>query len=216
MDGIFVSHMDEDHINGILELLKMITEKKTGLKIERLFLSRCKETEEQREQLEDAGEKADCEIYYIKRGSEISSGNLKITCLSPEDQNMESNEGSQALYMEIEECSILFTGDIEGAGEEEMISLCEDTGKQCHILKVAHHGSKNSTPDRLLDVLQPLAAVISCGKENMYGHPHKELIDRLNDRKIEIYETKEQGAVSAIWDGEKIRMTFQHEKSMIE
>ncbi len=71
MDGIFVSHMDEDHINGILELLKMITEKKTGLKIERLFLSRCKETEEQREQLEDAGEKADCEIYYIKRGSEI-------------------------------------------------------------------------------------------------------------------------------------------------
>ena len=216
VDGIFVSHMDEDHINGILELLKMITEKKTGLKIERLFLSRCKETEEQREQLEDAGEKADCEIYYIKRGSEISSGNLKITCLSPEDQNMESNEGSQALYMEIEECSILFTGDIEGAGEEEMISLCEDTGKQCHILKVAHHGSKNSTPDRLLDVLQPLAAVISCGKENMYGHPHKELIDRLNDRKIEIYETKEQGAVSAIWDGEKIRMTFQHEKSMIE
>ena len=89
VDGIFVSHMDEDHINGILELLKMITEKKTGLKIERLFLSRCKETEEQREQLEDAGEKADCEIYYIKRGSEISSGNLKITCLSPEDQNME-------------------------------------------------------------------------------------------------------------------------------
>lgn len=216
VDGIFVSHMDEDHVNGILEILEMIKERKTGLKIERLFLSKCKETGEQREQLEEAGKKAGCEIYYIEKGSQISSGNLKITCLSPENPEMGSNEGSQVLYMEMEECSFLFTGDIEGEGEEDMISLCENTGKECDILKVAHHGSKNSTPDRLLDVLQPLAAVISCGEDNLYGHPHKELMDRLDAKQIQIYETKEQGAVSAVWDGEKIRMTFQYEKSMIE
>lgn len=216
VDGIFVSHMDEDHVNGILEILEMIKERKTGLKVERLFLSKCKETREQREQLEEAGKKAGCEIYYIEKGSEISSGNLKITCLSPENQEMGSNEGSQALYIEMEECALLFTGDIEGEGEEDMISLCENAEKRCDILKVAHHGSKNSTPDKLLDVLQPQAAVISCGEENLYGHPHQELIERLNAREMQIYETKEQGAVSAVWDGEKIRMTFQYEKSVIE
>src|SRR5699024_11066934 len=141
VDGIFVSHMDEDHVNGILEILEMIKERKTGLKVERLFLSKCKETREQREQLEEAGKKAGCEIYYIEKGSEISSGNLKITCLSPENQEMGSNEGSQALYIEMEECALLFTGDIEGEGEEDMISLCENVEKRCDILKVVHPGS---------------------------------------------------------------------------
>ena len=195
IEGIFVSHMDEDHVNGIMELLEMSRDRKTGLKIARLFLSECKETQEQREKLEKAGEEAGCQIFYIKKGSTVKKGKLNITCLSPERDNMESNEGSQALLAEAEGCSFLFTGDIEGMGEEQLLSVCREAGITCDILKVAHHGSRNSTSEELLDVIRPEAAVISCGEDNLYGHPHQELLRRMKDRKIQIFQTDNTGAV---------------------
>ena len=128
IEGIFVSHMDEDHVNGIMELLEMSRDRKTGLKIARLFLSECKETQEQREKLEKAGEEAGCQIFYIKKGSTVKNGKLNITCLSPERDNMESNEGSQALLAEAEGCSFLFTGDIEGMGKSSFYLYAEKQG----------------------------------------------------------------------------------------
>lgn len=216
VDGIFVSHMDEDHISGILELLEMCAEKRTGLKIDRLFLTRCRATDEQREELERAGKRAGCRIFYINKGSTVSAEDLKITCLSPEKETMESNEGSQVLFAEMKGFSLLFTGDIEGDGEEQLLAVCREKGISCDILKVAHHGSKNSTSEKLLDVVNPRAAVISCGEDNSYGHPHQELIQRLENRKIHIFQTQNAGAVFAVWKEEKIRMSFQYGKSMLE
>ena len=216
IEGIFVSHMDEDHVNGIMELLEMSRDRKTGLKIARLFLSECKETQEQREKLEKAGEEAGCQIFYIKKGSTVKKGKLNITCLSPERDNMESNEGSQALLAEAEGCSFLFTGDIEGMGEEQLLSVCREAGITCDILKVAHHGSRNSTSEELLDVIRPEAAVISCGEDNLYGHPHQELLRRLEDRKIRTFQTDNTGAVFAVVKKEKIQVSFQLGKSMLE
>ncbi len=216
IDGIFVSHMDEDHVNGIMELLEMSRDRRTGLKIDRLFLSECKETEEQREKLERAGKETECRIFYIKKGSVVKNGNLKITCLSPEKENMESNEGSQVLLAEAEGFSFLFTGDIEGMGERQLLSACRERGITCDILKVAHHGSKNSTSEELLNVIRPEAAVISCGEDNLYGHPHEVLLRRLESRKIRIFQTKNTGAVSVVLKKEKIQVSFQLGKSMIE
>ena len=93
VDGIFLSHMDEDHINGILELLEMTAKRETGLKIQRIFLSRSRETEETQQRIKEAGEKAGCEVLYIGRGDRIRDGKLEMTCLSPTNENMESNEG---------------------------------------------------------------------------------------------------------------------------
>lgn len=216
VDGIFVSHMDEDHISGILELLEMCAEKRTGMKIDRLFLTKCRETDEQREGLEQAGKKAGCRIFYINKGSTVTMEDLKITCLSPEKETMESNEGSQVLLADMDGFSLLFTGDVEGDGEEQLLAVCREKGISCDILKVAHHGSRNSTSEKLLDVVNPRAAVISCGEDNSYGHPHQELIHRLEDRKIHIFQTQNAGAVFAVWKEEKIRMSFQYGKSMLE
>ena len=66
------------------------------------------------------------------------------------------------------------------------------------IIKVAHHGSANSTGEEFLQYIKPEKAVISCGKENSYGHPHKELLKRLKKYSGQILFTKEQGAVHII------------------
>ena len=210
VDGIFLSHMDEDHINGILELLEMTAKRETGLKIQRIFLSRSRETEETQQRIKEAGEKAGCEVLYIGRGDRIRDGKLEMTCLSPKNENMESNEGSQVIWAEMEEFSLLFTGDVEGRGEEELLALCRETNIQCDILKVAHHGSKNSTSEEFLDIVSPQAAVISCGRNNLYGHPHQELMERLKKKGIFVFETKNRGAISAVWKKEKIQVSFQY------
>lgn len=214
--GIFVSHMDEDHINGILELLEMSAERKTGLVIDRLFLSKCTETQEQRERLEETGRKAGCEIFYIQTGNIIEEGNLKLTCLAPKDENMGSNGGSQALLAELGEFSVLFTGDIEGQGEQKLLELCKEKKITCDFLKIAHHGSKNSTSEEFLDTLHPQAALISCGEDNLYGHPHRELLKRLEKRAIQEFQTSKTGAVRVLWKEENLQVSFQYGKSMIE
>lgn len=216
VDGIFLSHMDEDHINGILELLEMTDKRETGLKIKRILLSRSRETEETQQRIKEAGKKAGCEILYIGKGDRIKNGKLELTCLSPGHEDMESNEGSQVLLAEMEELSLLFTGDVEGRGEEELLALCRERNIRCDILKVAHHGSKNSTSEEFLNTVSPRTAVISCGRNNLYGHPHQELMERLKKENIFVFETKNRGAISVVWKKEKIQVSFQHEESVLE
>jgi competence protein ComEC len=89
---------------------------------------------------------------------------------------------------------LLFTGDVEGEGEEQLLEseLLEDVD----VLKVAHHGSRNSTPIELLKRIKPEVSVISCALHNSYGHPHKETIDRLRKTGCRIYSTSKGGAVT--------------------
>ena len=74
------------------------------------------------------------------------------------------------------------------------------------LLKVAHHGSGNSTPDELLELLRPTASVISCGRNNSYGHPHEEVLERLEEKGTMIYATPKTGAVEMNISGRKWRV----------
>ena len=129
----------------------------------------------------------------------------------------------------------LFTGDVEGAGEESMWGYMQEYMQKyagesgvddCNVtlLKVAHHGSNYSTGEEMLNRLRPRIALISCGKDNRYGHPHEELLERLERAGSRIYDTPGYGAVTVekkepkIWQkirtkiGTKIRIeTFRVE-----
>ncbi|WP_422487415.1 ComEC/Rec2 family competence protein, partial [Gudongella sp. DL1XJH-153] len=78
---------------------------------------------------------------------------------------------------------MLLTGDIEAKGEKEITRLLN---KDYDILKVAHHGSKNSTSKEFLDQVNAEYGIISCGENNRYGHPHRELLQRLEEEDMEI------------------------------
>ena len=71
-------------------------------------------------------------------------------------------------------------------------------------MKVAHHGSRNSTSEDFLSIVQPELALISCGKNNRYGHPHEELLDRVDDVGSEVVKTYESGAITIKTDGKRM------------
>ncbi len=98
---------------------------------------------------------------------------------------------------------VLFTGDAEERQERELIARYPDL-LSSHVLKVGHHGSKSSSSDIFLDVVQPVYAVISCGKNNRFGHPSPEVIDRFENRGIQYFITHETGHLLMISDGKSI------------
>ncbi|MEE0468371.1 MAG: DNA internalization-related competence protein ComEC/Rec2 [Blautia sp.] len=193
--GIFVSHTDLDHISGIQEILESVPRKETQIKLERLFLSECEEKKEKLEELEKKGKKAGCKAVYIKKGTKIREGKVQLECLAPDRKDLECNEGSQAFCMTKGSLKVLFTGDIEGEGENELFQEIKARGEEYDVLKVAHHGSKNSTKEEFLEIVNPKASVISCGKDNSYGHPHKELLERLENYTEKMLFTMEEGEI---------------------
>ena len=98
---------------------------------------------------------------------------------------------------------LLLTGDVEGEGEK---ILEERTGKSYDVLKVSHHGSKNSTSAEFLEEVSPDYALISAGENNRYGHPHPDTVERLEDRGCSIYTTIKNGAVTICTDGRKMEI----------
>ena len=213
LDAIFVSHPDTDHVSGILELLEMGEE--SGIKVWQLVLPDLAKTSRE-EQLGEilaavkAGSEETLEIRYICAGDMWESTGARFTCLHPgagcdwED----ANAYSECIYVEFyakgsaekgkgSTATLLLTGDVEGIGENALIeTLAEKNIRQVDVLKVAHHGSRGTTSEAFLEQIEPAVAVISCGRSNRYGHPHVELLKRLEECGCLIYQTQESGALT--------------------
>ena len=106
------------------------------------------------------------------------------------------------LQVKYGEFEMLFTGDVEGEGEEMLME--QQKLSQIDVLKVAHHGSKHSTTEESLRKLQPKYALISAGRKNSYGHPHMETIERLKKYGVQLYSTLESGAITVTTDGREM------------
>lgn len=92
--------------------------------------------------------------------------------------------------------SILFTGDIEEIAEKQIIEKYKNTDRlKANILKVAHHGSKSSTIQSFIDLVQPQIALIGVGKNNNFGHPNDGVLQRLNNKNVNVYRTDEKGEI---------------------
>lgn len=206
LEAVFLTHPDEDHISGVLEL---IAQSAYGVRINSLILpdASMKIKNEELGELRTLAVQYDIPVYYIGRGDMIQDKKLKISCLSPVQgiSTDEVNEISTVLYVEYGEFRMLLTGDVTGAPEKEL--LLELEGREpVTVLKVAHHGSKYSTPQELLDLTDPVYAIISAGKDNRYGHPHGELMERLERQGCHIYQTTESGAVTMKMRNGRIRV----------
>ncbi len=196
LDGVFISHPDEDHISGVLELME-----RELVEVETLYLPNV-ETECKGDFQEILAAVTDQEIVYYSAGDYVITGDMKMTCLHPtKDFSAETNAYSGCFLLEQGEegFKILLTGDVEGIGEILLTERLRQQGiSQIHVLKVAHHGSKYSTSKAFLEQIDPILAVISCGQQNSYGHPHEELLERLEEYTDVIYATKDTGAVTII------------------
>ncbi len=204
LNAAFVTHSDADHISGIKGL--MADCEGTGIEIGCLYLPDLAKECRDENYLGLAALAQGCGIpvRLLHEGEHLQNGKLMLTCIHPAKSyvNSDANAGSTVLYLNYENFSALFTGDLEGEGERlvtERLSDMRRTGRlsgQITLLKVAHHGSKNSTEASFLEVASPRIAFISAGRDNSYGHPHKETLARLADRECRIYQTPVGGAVT--------------------
>lgn len=206
LDGVFVSHPDVDHMNGIRELLELAVD--NHLKIKSLILPTVEQSARQEqfgELLEAVAERNEGQkttqttrVVWVSAGDAWESGSVRFLCLHPERESgtMNENAYSECFYVDFGDFTLLLTGDVEGSGEEALLEeLQRRRIGQLDLLKIAHHGSRNSTTEALLQQLHPGTAIISCGSNNRYGHPHAELLNRLESAGVQWFCTKDYGAV---------------------
>lgn len=162
-------------------------------------------------ELERLAARAAVPVRYIGYGDRFRCGNIMLTCLHPEKGwNVEdSNAYSTVLHLAYGDFTALFTGDLEGTGERRVEELVRDREalQNITLLKVAHHGSRNSTGEKLLRDLDPKIALLSAGRDNRYGHPHEELLERLRAQGCMLCGTKESGAVTVRVRGGKVTVS---------
>lgn len=208
LDYMIVSHTDRDHINGLIEILERVEKKE--FRVGYLMLPKILNSDHSYKKLEKLAEKANVKVYYIEKGMKWEKEKLKVLCLHPNKNFLVSdkNECSMILSLQYGFFSMLLTGDVEQEGEKEILSHL----KTHDVLKIAHHGSKSSSTEKFLEKVNPKIGVISCGFNNAYGHPHKEVIERMKKRKIKLYNTSLNGAIDIISDGKKIKILMNRKK----
>ncbi|QED48704.1 DNA internalization-related competence protein ComEC/Rec2 [Cytobacillus dafuensis] len=193
IDKLILTHGDADHIGGAEQVAE-------ELKIKEILLPKTDDLSELEKNLLLTAKKKNIPFYFVKGGQGWKNGINVFKIISPYPElEVEKNNGSIVLFANIGGLNWLFTGDLEASGEEKLMTRYHKLN--IDVLKVGHHGSKTSTSPMFLDHIQPNLAVISAGKNNRYGHPNREVLNNLNERKIKILRTDEHGEISYIFKG---------------
>lgn len=197
LDYVIATHPHEDHIGGMSEVIKRydigtfyMPQKLTDTKAFENFISA----------LKSKGIKA----VAARSGMSFTFGNkAECSILAPNNSNYESlNDYSVVLMIKYGNSKFLFMGDAEKLSEKEI--LAKGYSVDCDVLKVGHHGSNSASSPEFLDKASPKIAVISCGKNNDYGHPHKETLQSLKKMNVQVYRTDIDGSIVLYSDGQNI------------
>ncbi len=165
LDGIILTHFDEDHVGGILPLLAQT-------QADRLYIPAGERTQDG----DSITELFPGELCYVETETVLSCGNGTITVF-PNYPDASGNECSLCILFQAADCDILITGDRNASGEAQLMAQTDLPDLEALI--VGHHGSKSSTSMELLRSTMPEVAIISVGKDNRYGHPDEEILNRL-------------------------------------
>ena len=197
-DVVIATHPHEDHIGGMDAVID-------NFDIGCVYMPDVVTTTKTFENLLDSIENKNLEVKKAKAGvSVINEENISMVFVAPNsDKYDDLNNYSAVLKFTYGKCSFLFTGDAEKLSEKEMLENSMDVSAD--VLKVGHHGSSTSSGKNFIEAVNPEYAIIEVGQDNEYGHPHKETMEELEG--IEIYRTDLQGDITAICDGDNIKIT---------
>lgn len=261
VEGIFITHWDEDHISAVGELLDW--SKSSRVKIRHIFLPDVALKDEALETLLQQIEEAGVSVEYLSAGECMTDGTLQISCLHPYAKKVpeDRNDASLVLRLSQGEFQMLLTGDLEQSGEDWLVEQARQGTEQphsieqgqarqgaeqpqltaqeqtqqgaepshpamqgqtlpcappthpaeknplrCTILDAGHHGASNATGEALLDLAHPGLVLISCGKNNRYGHPAPKMLKRLEERGICWYSTAKVGAIQVHVGKKKVKI----------
>ena len=176
LDGLILTHTDADHAGAVENFLSRIAADVLILPPVPI----------------ETAVSADTELLFAAENLELSFEGGKITVYRG-ITGEKSNENSLCVLFETENCAILITGDRGSFGEQMLLRNADLP--DVDILIAGHHGSKNSTSEALLQTVRPEIVCISAGRDNPYGHPAPELLNRLEDFGCQIYRTDLQGDI---------------------
>ncbi len=192
IDVVIATHPDADHITGLVDVLK-------NYSVDEVIESGAKSESQVFGALEKTIEEKKVEKQLARRGMRIKlSDDASLEIFSPVDAIIsglkgDTNSASIVAKLTYGENSFLFTGDLPLEAENQLLSA--NLPLSANVLKISHHGSKSATSTQWLDLVHPKDAVISVGKGNRYGHPTVEVLNRLQNDKINILRTDELGDV---------------------
>lgn len=191
IDYLIATHPHADHIGSMDYIV-------SNMNIGSIYMPNVIATTKTYERLLESVQEKGLKIRSAKAGmSIIDENDLSVDILGPvEIDEDELNNCSIIVKITYENDSYLFVGDAE---KEELRTV--DADMSADVLKVGHHGSRTSTTEEFLEEVSPRYAVISCGTDNDYGHPHKETINLLEDFNVEYYRTDLQGTITVTSDG---------------
>ena len=184
------THPHEDHIGGAEVIMK-------NYRVENVIIPDLEATTKVYEAMLDSIEESSARVKVIEAGDtfDFSVGSLKAKILGPVEIDDEPNDASIITKITYGKTDLLFMGDAETHSEELLLRKYIMGELRADIIKLGHHGSNTSSSPEFLRAVSPDVAIISCGLDNKYGHPHSETLDTLEDQKIQYYRTDMQGSV---------------------
>lgn len=193
IDYSIITHTDKDHISGILEILE--NNNSNRIRIKNLVMPDINMKDDTYNELIEKAKLKKINVLYIKKGDTLSLGKTKIKCIYPETTTTASDKNDYCTVLSVKNktSKILLTGDISKEIEEK---IKDDIEENYTVLKVAHHGSNYSSSEKFLKKVNPKYSIISVGKNNSYGHPGNETMERLRKQGGVIYRTDEKGGIT--------------------
>ena len=204
IDYLMISHFDSDHIGGVFAILE-------NLEVKNIIISKQGETSENLKKFYEITNNKGIRTIIVKKGDIVEIDKYShFEILFPKDNLIEDNilnNNSIVARFNSLNFSILFTGDIEEIAEKRLCELYSGTDKlEAFVLKVAHHGSKTSSSEEFLELVKPKIALIGVGKNNNFGHPNIDVIERLENMGSKIYRADNCGEIIIRINREKLQI----------
>ena len=202
VDVALLTHLHKDHYLGISELSELYPI--TSIAMPSDYRESYEKSSERSNDNTEETVSFNCnQFIYLNHNSRINiNDDVYVEVLWPLDTDSKSisvddaNEHNMVYMIQYSGCKIMVTGDLLEEDEIKMVNHYRGSkALKCDVLKVAHHGSKSSSSEAFLDAADPDIAVIQVGRDNFYGHPHAQTLERLEERGIKVYRTDEEGAV---------------------
>ena len=195
LDYLILTHPDSDHIGGAPVII-------TKFEIGRVFVSNYEKDNKTYQKLIQALDNKRLKYTTPETGTQYALGTAKITILAPNNVYDNPNDASVALMLQNGKNKFLFTGDAGEDAEQDILET--DIDLSADVYKAGHHGSSTSTSQDFFEAVSPSCAVISCGEDNSYGHPHAETLNTFRMNGVKVYRTDEDGTIIATSDGKEI------------
>lgn len=198
IDYVVATHADADHIDGLNDVLR-------NFRVRGVLVARRPTDNDEFKKLSETLLETRTPVETIQAGDSFRIGSVEIDVLwPPPETDVSDNNNSVVLRMQLGQRSLLLTGDIEKAAELSLVGSPQPL--RVDVVKVPHHGSKTSSTEPFVLATKPAFAIVSVGRNSMFGHPHTEVVDRWHASGATVLTTGHFGTITIATDGKDLSL----------